>query len=958
MKKIVTILSFFIFTGFAFAQKGKLAGKVTDKATGEDIIGATILIEGTTIGATTDLDGKYFLQVAPGTYNVVVSYVSYKTKKYEGVVIKEGELTSINVSLDENSIEIEEVVIQGEIRKETAAGLLIQQKNAVSMSSGISAELIKRTPDRTTADVIKRVSGATIQDGKFAIIRGMQDRYNYGMINGVPLPSSEPDRKAFSLDLVPSSVVDNLVIYKTATPDKPGEFAGGLIEITTKEVPDENTAFVNVGLGGNSITTFQRFEKSPQAGGLDFLGFDNGARQLPDLSVSLAEAEANRGNPMPIIDKVVEDTRKFNNNFRPIRTNALPNFSLQGGLSQRLKLFNNNLGIIGVVTYNNSNLYNPFEQNTVRAVDTKSGSKYIRTDSTSGNFYNIDNFRNMVNVGGLLNFTYKVGLRNKFFLKNLLTQSGTDNTVFRTGQLQNGSGFGENVNYALYNDIGYFYQSSRILFTQLGGEHILSETKKIKLNYVLGYNNFFNQTPDAKKTFSRQEGNTLAEAATAPSVFNGFDAPGSQNTPGRFFSNLNEQTYSASADLSVPVLSLRSSFKFGGMVQSRSRKFAGRYFNFSRFDKSNLSNNIFDSISNNNISATNFFQVEATQPSDSYSASSGLIAGYAMAETKIVPSLRAIYGLRVERFNQKLNSARGTIASPKEVPIDTTWLDFLPSANLIYAVNENINLRASYSKTLSRPEFREFAPLAFFDMTRNSIFVGNEKLTRARVDNFDAKFEIYPKPGYTFSINPFLKTFEKPIVYVLQPASGYAQISLANAKNAIVAGVELEGRVGFTETKIPVIKNFTCFGNLALIYSKVDQSNFKTDVAGVDSTIFKTQLQGQSPYVLNLGVTYATEKEWNFTLAMNTYGRRIALVGTNEAFIVYESPRVVLDASITKTFAKKFNAKVTIGDLFAQDLILYYDLNKSGSFDDKNGDEVFERYRRGYTVSFSVGYTF
>lgn len=499
MKKSFLILLFFIFSSHLFAQKGKLAGKITDKSTGEDIIGATIVIEGSSNGVTTDLDGKYYLQLAPGTYTVLVSYVSYKSKKYENIEIKDGELTSLNVFLEESSTELEEVVIQGEIRKESAVGLLIQQKNAVAMSSGISAELIKRTPDRTTADVLKRVSGATIQDGKFAIIRGMQDRYNFGMINGVPLPSSEPDRKAFSLDLVPSSVVDNLVIYKTATPDKPGEFAGGLIEITTKEVPDENTAFVNLGVGGNSITTLQRFEKSPQAGGTDFLGFDNGARQLPALSVPLSEAEANRGNPTPIIDKVVADTRKFNNDFRPIRTNALPNLSLQAGFSQRMKVLNNSLGIIGVVTYNNSNLYNPFEQNNVRGIDVKGESKYIRTDTTAGNFYKFDNYRNMVNLGGLLNFTYKVGLRSKFFLKNLLTQSSTDNTIFRTGTLQRGLDFGDNVAFGIYNDVGYFYQSSRILFTQLGGEHILSETKKIKLNYVFGYNNFFNQTPDAKK---------------------------------------------------------------------------------------------------------------------------------------------------------------------------------------------------------------------------------------------------------------------------------------------------------------------------------------------------------------------------------------------------------------------------------------------------------------------------
>lgn len=937
----------------AAAKKGTLAGKVSDAKSGEDIIGATVAVEGTTQGASTDIDGKYFLKLAPGTYTIVVSYVSYKTKKLEGIEIKSGELNDINVSLSEDSQELEEIVVTGEAKKESAAGLLLQQKNAVAVSSGVSAELIKRLPDRTTADVLKRVSGATIQDGKFAIIRGMQDRYNFGMINGVPLPSSEPDRKAFSLDLIPAQVVDNMVIYKTATPDKPGEFAGGLIEITTKEVPDENSRFFNVGLQGHSITTFDKFYRSPQASSTDFLGYDDGKRQLPKFDKSLA----NNTN----IDELVTESKKFDHVYRPRSYNALPNISLQAGLSQRLKLAKNDFGVVAMLTYNNANLYAPFQQVVARGVNIEEAQNYKRTENTPGYFYDIETYKNSVNAGGLLNFTYKVGSNHKFFFKNLLTQTSSDNTVLRKGTMQNGSAFGESASYADYNDVGYFYQSSRIFFSQFGGEHLLIPAYKVKLNYALGLNDFFNQTPDAKKTFSRSEGNTLAEVQDPlnPKLFNGFNAKGSQNTPGRFFADLNERTLSGSFDLSGQIIPWRTNVKLGGLAQTRNRKFKGTYFNYAKDLNINadLSNDIYDTITPNNISANKFYMIDATNPSDSYDASALLLAGYIMGETKITSAFRAIYGIRLESYNQKLNSQTGTFEAPEEVKIDTSWIDPLPSLNLIYALSEQTNLRASYSRTLSRPEFREFAPLAFFDFTRNSVFIGNRDLTRARIDNFDLKFEYFPKPGYTFSVNPFAKSFEKPIVYVLQPAQGYAQVSLANAKSAVVAGVEFEGRIGFPESSSPFLKNFTAFGNLALIYSRVDQSNFKTDVGGVDSTIYKTQLQGQSPYVLNLGVTYATPSDWNITLAANTYGRRISLVGTNEAFFVYEAPRIVIDASVSKSFGKNWTAKLTLGDLLAQDLILYYDFNKDGDYD-KGNDEIFEQYRRGSTAAISIAYNF
>ncbi|MDX2196394.1 MAG: carboxypeptidase-like regulatory domain-containing protein [Cytophagales bacterium] len=969
MSKIFTIsLVVAILTAqFSFAQdapvgkKGTLAGKVVDKKTSEEIIGATVQIEGTTIATATDIDGKFFMKVDPGTYTILISYVSYSTKKIEGVVITSGELTNQNVAMEEDSKQLEEVVVVGEAKKESAAGLLLQQKNAVAVSSGVSAELIRKLPDRTTADIIKRVSGATIQDGKFAIIRGMQDRYNYGLINGAPLPSSEPDRKAFSLDLVPAQVVDNMQIFKTATPDMPGDFAGGLIQINTKDIPDENTFFVNVGGGYHSITTFKDFYKSPQSGGSDFLGIGNSARLLPS-DVAQSSDAVNR-SIFNDATSIVNDTKKFNNDFTPTKTSAMPNLSLQIGGSSRIKVFGNDLGVIGAITYNNSNLYEPYDRNSPAGIDSSNRFNYARTDSTIGTFYKYDRYRNTINTGYLLNFTYKIGQNNKLFYKNLLTYVANDQAIPRSQQAYN-----PQFPQPYYNDkdIAYFYQNNRSYFSQLGGEHLLAEKSKIKLNWVAGLTSLDMQSPDFKRNFSRAEGTTRKSADTSTQrVLNGIPAsPGSPNNPGRYFFGLQETGTSLNIDVNIPVNVIRTNIKVGGMYHARNRDFNGRNFNLTngsfegRF-RGNLQKDLYTGFINN-IADTLFYQIESTQRQDKYGASSTLMAAFLMGETKITPSLRAIYGVRLETYNQKISSGFGSLTSVtsdnfKKI-VDTTWTDVLPSLNVIYAINEKMNLRLCGSRTLSRPEFREFAPLAFFDFTRNAIFVGNPTLTRGKIDNLDIKFEYFMKPGSFVSFNPFLKIFTDPIENLIQPSQGYAQITFVNAKGAINYGVEFDARYQFSETGSEALNNFTLFGNLAVIYSNVNQDNLR-ELGLINKSVSSRPLQGQSPYVLNLGMQYQTPSEWSFTLAANTFGKRIVFVAPQDEFLVYESPRWVIDGSISKTFAKKWNGKVTMGDILAQNLIYYYDFNKDGAYT-QGKDETFENYRRGYSIGLSLGYSF
>ena len=345
------IILFAACSMLAKSQTGKLTGKVIDGVTGESLPGAAIVVDGTTIGTASDFDGNFVLGgLKPGKYTIVCSYITYENKKFLGVVINANDVTTFNITLEQSSAATTgEVLIQAEMNRENTNTLFVMQKNNASVSDGISSESIKKTPDKNTSDVLKRVSGASIQDNKFAIIRGMSDRYNTAYLNGSPLPSSESDKRAFAFDIFPSAILDNLVILKTATPDLPGDFAGGVILINTKNIPDKNSSSFSISSGYNSLATFKDF-KTYKGGKLDWLGIDDGSRQLPSSIPSTKEFASITSNQ----DKI-EPARNLNYDWSLQTKTALPNLNLQFINSNVFKLFKKDCGSVVALTYNTTN---------------------------------------------------------------------------------------------------------------------------------------------------------------------------------------------------------------------------------------------------------------------------------------------------------------------------------------------------------------------------------------------------------------------------------------------------------------------------------------------------------------------------------------------------------------------------------------------------------------------------
>ena len=958
------LLVLFLINIDAYAiVSGNINGKVIDKKTGEELIGVTILVEGTSLGAVTDFEGKYHISgVSPGTYKLVASYISYNKKIISGVEVKPKETISLSFSMEIASKDLNEFVVVAEFKKESANALLVQQKNAVSVSSGVSADLIRKTPDRTTADVLKRISGASIQDNKFAIVRGLNDRYNMGYLNGAPLPSSESDRKAFSLDIIPASVIDNMQIIKGASPDMPGDFAGGIIQINTKDIPDENKIAVNFGSQYHSLTTFKNGLRG-NTSSTDWLGFDGGARQIPSGLMSTEQSKS-ASNSSFDFDQKAAQTKSFNNNFQPNSVGSFrPNYSFQLSASKRMKLFKNDFGMIFALSYNNSFKYTPFSTNNLPVL----GMQSVNSQTSDGTFYNYDNYKNNITSGAVLNFAYKIGKNSKLTFKNMLTSNSEDQTIHQTGIRYLSRNNPDNIEQTKFDNYTFYYQSSRLYSSQLSGEHLLTKNK-IKLNYTGSLNTIHREMPDYRRILYQSN-----KLATDPdfneySVSTAGDANSySPQQSGRYFSNLDEKMYSVSYDLTIPFkvsVFQKSQLKIGGMNIWRDRSFSARSFMYT------TASNYYDDMrasqiarldpgqvfANQNIDKSTFFLNETTQGTDAYIASSRLNAGYLMLDIKTIQRLRVIGGIRLEDFNQKLSWTDKGI----DVKVNKPNLDFLPSVNMIYELNSKANLRASASKTLSRPEFRELASMAFYEINYNAIITGNPDLVRTEIYNYDVKFEYFPTSGQLFSVNPFYKNFINPVEAKFDGGgTGINSFTYINASQAVNYGVEFEGRLNlaslFKENTSEWINNFTLFANYSLIYSNVklnDSINKSTN------SVNTRPLQGQSPYVFNMGILYSNPKnKFDISITANQIGRRLAFVNDAKEFLIYEDSRTVIDMSVSKTFFKKLITKITLGDILAQPLVFYQDLNSNGKYDEGSDVSTF-KYKYGYTIQLHLGYSF
>jgi TonB-dependent receptor len=927
IKKFTLVLGTFILTlPLSFAQTGKIAGKVLDSKTSEPIVGASVIIEGTTKGNITDLDGQYIIEnVEPKTCKLAVTFVGYDKKLIEEVGVKAGQTTHVDVSINEAILSIEAVVVTAKRKQEAISTVLTIQKNSITVSDVLSGESIRRSPDRNVGDAIKRVSGITIQDNKFPVVRGLNDRYNVAFVNGILLPSTEPDRKAFSFDIFPANLIDNIVVNKAATPDMPADFAGGLIQLTTKDIPDENFVQAQMGINFNTQTMGKDFYRSSTQSTTDWLGLDDGKRAIPSamptqqLQSLTVEQRAEAG-------KLFLNDWALNN-----RGSSVPGFNAQvsTGFSKKVGEVGRFGGIISV-NYSRNERITPF----IRDFYTPTGESIFNYSDTR--------YQNSFLNGVMANFSYKINDLNKISFKNNYNISTENANILRGGiDIENGrTEIGSTISR---------FQSNQFLTSQITGEHLL-KAEGLKIKWAGGYNDITRNAPNWNQvTLSR-----ATEETNDPVVvfFQGNSA--SPTGTGKQFFKLNEKSYVGNVELSHPfkIAGRQQSVKGGFLYNNRNRVYDVRLFSIAtaRFsnavliDNENSLTSIFNS-KNFGTGPTNLIASEVSQPEFSYDASTQNAAAFIMLDNKFSEKLRLIWGARYENYTVALTGKGQT----KKAVDNVAFNRLLPSFNMVYSLTEKSNLRMSGSQTVSRPELRELAPFFFYDVLNQYGRRGNPNLTQTDIYNGDVRYEIFPEGGQMFSISGFYKYFKNPVEERLNGNSiGNIQADYYNAKSARNFGVELEMRksLGFLGN-MRALDDLTLFGNIAFINSRVT-----TDANE------ERPLQGQSPYSLNIGLQYNnSDNGLNANVLFNQIGRRILFVGDGKAGlfpIVWENPRPLLDFQVGKRFFRNMEIKFTVSDILNRNYRFYQDLNTNAKWDSLPQDNPYMSYRPGTTFTLSL----
>lgn len=880
------IFCFFIILSscLSFGQTGTLTGKILDGDFNDVLSFANVAVKDTNYGASTDFDGKYSINMEPGTYTVVYSFVGYSTKEITDVVIKAGEVTIVDVTLNASAAALDDIVITVTKRKNSEKAVLDLQKNATVVLDGLSSETIKKSGSSSVASAVKSVPGVSVQEGKYVYVRGLGDRYTKTLLNGMDVPGLDPDKNTLQLDIFPTNVLENLQVVKSATADYTADFTGGVVDIITKDIPSSKEVVISVGLGYNPDMHFNDNYLSYEGGGTDFLGFDDGTRDSPIAigeNVPLVQQDANR---------VVELTRAFNPTMAAMRQQSAMNTSFGVNYGNKFNFENSKLGLTASLNYKNDTR---FYENLV-------SGQVIRKFSDPSNFEpRVDRTQigdvgtNNVILNGLVGLSYIKG-RSKYRFNALHIQNGESKAgIF--DRINREQGINE-----VKRDVLTYTQSS-LTNVFLGGSHSNEEGDwktewKIAPTYSIVDDKDFRITP------FRVDGGV-------PRI-----EPSETGDPVRLYRELSEIGIPVRLDFDKrhKLFQSDAKLKFGAGYVYKTRDFAvdqyaltiqgssrGEQFNGDP-DQILAPDNIYDPATGEGVTVRSDFNI-----TNSFDSSISLASAYVSEDFQITSRLKSIVGVRFEKFDLVYNgqNQQGQVFNNEKF-IDKA--DLFPSVNLIYDLNEDADfkLRGSYARTTARPSFKEASAAEIQDPILGTTFIGNPDIQPSYINNFDLRLEKYTETSDFFALSGFYKTFKDPIEIAFF-ASATDQFTPVNLGDATVLGAELEVRktldfIGLT--------NFNFQSNISVIQSDqeyVEQERIFRENTARDGQVIgdSRELQGQSPFLVNTGITYETEESgWRTGLFYNVQGRTLQVVGGGDVADVYTLPFHSLNFTLNKSW--------------------------------------------------------
>ncbi len=918
-----------VFPAASTAQESSiLQGKVMDAATGEPLVGAQVAVAGTAEGAITDVDGRYRLHLPPGAYDLRVAYLGYADKTVTRVQVTPGQPNVQDITLQSEAIQAEavEVVVSAEEERGSVIGALARQRRATNVVNGISAEEIAATPASNAADAVARVQSTSIVDGKYVYVRGLGERYSTALLDGSGLPTPEPEKRVIPLDLFPASMIESLFTVKSYTADLPGDFAGGLVDIRTKDIPEQAFFSFSTGVGYN--TNLGDLDRPTYEGGaLDWLGFDDGTRGLPAGFPDRIPVDASR-------DRVAELHSRFEGNFSTIPEaadlgDADKSFSLSFGAPVRW--LDRDGGYLFGLSYSNS-------------ANARVMEEFFPSQEEGRFQYDFTSLvgRRDVSLGLIGGYAINPTPTSRVSLKAFFTQSAEDDARLVTGLFdQSTSGFAR---------ITRFQFIERSLFSnQLRFEHKLGFLGDSKLEWDGSYAVALRDEPDTRTTAF------VATSAEAGDYF--FNEAGNND---RFFSDLQD-------DLSQGGVKMISQFDLFGRAATldtgvragyRTREFEARRFDYENAAASVRAQPAEQLFTSQNIAAGNIQFLETTEPTDRYDATELSSAGYASLGFGLSDDLRLSAGVRLEHNETRVESfdpRTGTLLSALNTDL-TTW-EPLPALTLQWQLGGEQSLRAAAARTIVRPQFRELAPFRYDDYQESTL--GNPFLENGEIYNFDLRWSLFPSLGEIVSVGGFYKIFNDPIEIVRLPTGGtnVGTPEPYNAPRAETYGIELELRHDLG--RWAPLTGLGASASATFADSRVDQDEpvevyFGSPTANgpdiLSPEVFTSSerpLFGQSSFLVNASVNYTTESGGTTaTLLYNGVGERLAEVGTNNFDDIYEQDRHTFDAILDQRIWNALDLKLAIENITGE------------AIEFRLGDDVTERYRPGRELSVKASYAF
>lgn len=937
------------------AQTGKVSGTVIDGEFTEPMAFANVLVKGTTTGTTSDFDGKYELELDEGTYTLIFSFVGYDSQEISEVVVKANEVFVLDVTLTTNTLET--VVITTSVKRNTENAVLNFQKKSAIVLDGLSAQSIKKTGASDIASAVKSVPGVSVQGGKYVYVRGLGDRYTKSILNGIDIPGLDPDRNTIPMDIFPTNIIDNVIVLKSASAEYPADFTGGIVNVVTKDFPTKAEYSVSLGTGYNPDMHFNSNYLTYEGSNSDFLGYDNGFRNRP----------INRYQPIPSTseNKLLLNTltSQFESQLGADAATSGANFNFGFTLGNQYEVGENDrLGYQASLSYKNNTR---FYENAFDGIYNKNS----QADVNELNILREVSGRQAINevlLNGLAGITYKTE-KSKYKFNALHIQNG-ESTAGKYGviisEALDGSGLLDGTNDAL------LYTERSLTNFSLNGDHTLDENADWKFDWVFSPSFTRVLDKDHRSTPLRlvDNGQTEQFELDASSV----------GQPVRIWRTLSEEAWNSGLNFSkkYELFGRPAKVKFGGSYTFKYRDFSTDQW-FFRLEIDGQAPIVENGDVNTLLQEENLWTPDNDggtfldpnnifDPANSYESEYRVGSIYISNEFNASEALKVILGLRTEQFNLYYTGRIDDEDQPqgfKDVEGQQTFdeFDFFPSANLIYALNDNTNLRASYSRTTARPSFREASTAEIFDPITQRFFIGGldngtfDPVRPTYINNFDLRFEVFREQGQMIAVSAFYKDFTDPIETTFFPQAPN-QFTVANNGDARVIGgeVELRQNLGFISS---TFENFRFNANVSIIDSRLQMTNqeFSNRQLGarVGETIEDTrEMQGQSPYLINAGLDYDdSETGFRAGLFYNVQGKTLEVVGNGFIPDVFTIPFNSLNFTLNKTFGEKKNSSIDlkISNILGDDRESRYE-----SFG--AADQIYTLRSPG--TEFSIGYSY